>query len=162
MNLFNTPTETGLRCLMLLTVQEGAEYDIDRLIYFDYFLLYPSDSPLNINNNLHSKTPYRAGELAVKRNLLSNGLLLMIKKGLIDIIYADKGVCYRATSVAKPFLSYFQTRYFLKLKNNAELITNELKNYSQQELEVFINSHIGTWGAEFTREFLFRTDENEL
>jgi len=161
MNLFNTSIETGLRCLLLLTAKDDAVFDIDRLVYYDYFILYPSDSPASINNNIHSKTPYRASELAVKRKILSKGLLLMLKKGLIDIQYTEKGVFYKATLTAKPFLSYFQTTYFLKLKKNAELITNELRNYTQKELEIFINSHIGKWGAEFTKESLFRTDSND-
>lgn len=152
--LFNTPLEVGLRCLILLVALEEP-CDLQRLIYYDYFLVHYGDIDDNYQS-LHPDTPYRSGEVLIKRKIVSRGILLMCKKQLIDVEFNKKGIVYKTTELSNRFLSYFESNYVKKLKEYSQLVITNFSSYSDKDLRNYVSNNLERWGGEFSKEALFR------
>lgn len=151
--IFNTSLEVGLRALIILSTAIEGKFSLQRLIYFDYFLIHSQDigveeAPLS----LHPNTPHRIGEIIVRRGAMQEGLSLMYSKSLIEIIYDDQGISYAATELSYPFLNLFETEYYSLLKENAQWITKYFAGHSDEELGQFVNTNVKKWGGEFMYE----------
>lgn len=153
--LFNTPLEAGLRCLVILTGLENTGADIQRLIYLDYLLTHYGDVDSNYES-LHPSTPFRSGEILIKRELVNQGLHLMVSKKLINIEYGERGILYKAMPYSKAFLQHFESNYMLKLLNINELLVDRFFSYTDEELKNFIMRNIDRWGGEFVKEAFVR------
>lgn len=153
--LFNTPLETGLRCLVILAGLENKAIDIQRLIYLDYLLTHYGDVEPEVES-LHPSIPSRSGEILIKRDLVSQGLHLMISKKLINIEYGKNGILYGATSYSKAFLQHFESKYMLRLLDVNKLLIDKFSNYTDVELKNFIMRNIDRWGGEFVKEAFVR------
>lgn len=151
--IFNSSLEVGFRALIILSTAMGEQFSLQRLIFFDYFLIHSKDigveeAPLSI----HPNTPHRFGEIIVRRRAMQEGLSLMYSKSLIEIIYDDQGISYAATEISCPFLNLFETEYYSSLKENAEWVNNYFAEHSDEELGVFVNTNVKKWGGEFIYE----------
>lgn len=146
--LFNTPLESGLRSLIVLSAIAPAECDLQRLVYFDYLVVHSGDfdgAPLS----LHPENPLRRSELLVRRRLIERGLRLMQAKGLISASYTGTGILYRTTNVADAFLSYLQSAYSSRLREAANWIATAIQPLPDEELKRLLSVTVGPWGAEF-------------
>jgi hypothetical protein len=159
--IFNSPLEVALRILVVLSKLSPKKSNLQMLIYLDYFTLYPSDSPLHEKSTIHTHTPYRGTEIAVRRQIMQEAILLLIKKGLIEKSFDRDGINYRATRAAQPFLEYFDSQYFKKYIDMADHIVSGLSQYSFDTIDQFVKDNISNWGTEFTSEALFREDNIE-
>ncbi len=159
-NVFNSPLEIGLRILYLLNEMLPYGCDLQRLIYYDYILIYSSDIPGG-PSSIHPSIPHRSTEILVKRDLLKKGLTLMQSKQLIASTFDPTGITYRATELTKPFLEYNQSEYAQNLKGTSIWLVQKFKSYSDEALANFVNDNMDTWGGEFIRESLFRGAKNE-
>lgn len=151
--LFNSSLEVGLRALIILSTAMEEQFSLQRLIYFDYFLIHSKDigveeAPLS----LHPNTPHRFGEIIVRRRAMQEGLSLMYSKSLIEILYDNQGISYIATKISYPFLNLFQTKYYNSLKENAQWVTKYFEECSDEELGLFVNANVKKWGGEFMYE----------
>lgn len=154
-HLFNTPLEVGLRCLLLLSEIKDKSCDLQRLIYYDYFLVHYGDVDDNYKS-LHPNTPHRSGEVLVKREIVAKGLLLMSKKQLVNVDFKESGIIYIATEFSSSFLNYFESNYIKKLRKFSELVISRFDSYSDEELRKYMSKNIDRWGGEFSKEALFR------
>lgn len=152
---FNTPIESGLRTLFIISELAPNNCDLQRLVYYDYLLVHSSDVA-DGPESIHPATPYRAGELLIRRRTISDGLDLMFARELIKKNFSEKGITYQASELTKPFLAFFTSKYSMHLKRNAEWVIEFFSCYSDQELHSFMTSNLGRWGAEFKRESLIR------
>lgn len=159
--IFNSPLEVSLRILIILEKVSPNECDLQNLIYLDYFTLYPSDSPAHNSIVMHTHTPYRGTEIIVRRKVMQDSLLLLLKKGLIKKKFSPEGIKYKTTKVTTPFLKYFDSDYYKKFEKIAELIVKGLSDYSFQYIDEYVKKNISNWGPEFTSESLFREDNIE-
>jgi hypothetical protein len=157
-SLFNSPLEMGLRVLVLLSSITPNSVDIQRLIYLDYLIIHSNDIE-NGPKSLHAATPHRTGEIIVRRNILQEGINLMLSKGLIDIVFNSDGISYKATEISHNFLRYFDSTYFTKLMENSKWVINEFASYSNEKLNRYIKKHLDVWGGEFYNESLIREFE---
>lgn len=158
MQIYNTSLEIGLRLLVVLSIDPNNKYEIDRLVYYDYFILYPSDYEVIKNSkDIQAKTPYRSGEILIKRHLIVSALSLLLSRGLIDIEYHDDGKYYKANKLTSLFLGYFNSNYYFTLKQNANNVVHILGKKSCKEIDDYITKHIGQWGTEFEYESVFRS-----
>lgn len=153
--VFNTTLEIGLRCIVILNEIKECPIDLQRLIYFDYIIVHYGDVDPK-HESLHPPTPHRSGEILVKRDLVTDGLLLMISKKLIEVEYGANGIFYRASSYCEPFLNHFESRYLLQLREVAKIMAKKFSKYSDRELKKFMTENIDRWGGEFTRESFVR------
>ena len=145
---FNSPVEIGFRSLVLLNEAYPSEYSLRHLVIFDYLLVHSDDiedGPVG----LHPKTPYRSGELLVRRNPLQDGLALFHSRGLIEKRYRDNGVFYSASEHSESFLAVMEARYSSMLVERAEWVASRFGSSSLSELELMVSENLGTWGAEF-------------
>ena len=145
---FNSPVESGLRAAVLLYALYPAQATLQRLIIYDYLLVHSDDVP-DGPPGLHPKTPYRSGELLVRRDTLHRGLLLYMSRGLIDELYRESGVAYVATERTGSFLDAMVSEYVHALRDRAEWVVDLFTSYSDSDLDTFVKEHLGEWGAEF-------------
>jgi len=115
---FNGPVEIGLRALSVLCEAYPDAYSLERLVIFDYFLVHSDDIPGG-PTGLHPQTPYRSGELMVRRGVLQDGLLLYQSRGLLERQYTESGVLLAATERTAAFLDILETEYAIGLRERA-------------------------------------------
>jgi len=150
-DLLNTPLESGVRSLIVLAAVEPNKSDLRRLVIYDYLLVHSGDidgGPAS----LHAPSPFRSGELIVRRDVVKNGLDLVFAKGLVLKTYEDNGIVYAASSIASAFLEYLECTYAKQAMQVADWISGQFGSLSDDELQTFALDNIGRWGAEFADE----------
>jgi len=147
---FNSPLECGLRMLFVLEASGGKPADLQRLISYDYLMVHSgdvADGPVS----LHPSVPYRGSELLVRRELLSAGLNQMFARELIAKTFDMSGILYRATKLTSAFVALLKTRYADDLRHRSIWVVNRFGRMQDAELDSFMSSNVGRWGAEFER-----------
>jgi hypothetical protein len=119
---FNSAVEVGLRALAVLTASHPVAHGLQRLTVLDYLVVHSDDVPGG-PPGLHPRTPYRAGELLLRRGVLEEGLLLYQSRGLVDRRFLPQGVFYVATDIAAAFLDALTGRYVESLRDRATWAT---------------------------------------
>lgn len=155
---FNGPVECGLRAMVLLYEIHPAFASLQRLVVFDYLLIHSDDVPKG-PPGLHPKTPYRSGELLVRRDTLRRGILLYISRGLISDHYRESGIAYSATERTGAFLDALSSEYTGELRERAGWVAERFGNCSDQDLDVLVKDHIGEWGAEFETDSVLWSED---
>ncbi len=159
-DLLNTPTECGIKSLIVLDALRPRRCDLKCLVTFDYLLVHSgdiSDGP----PSLHAESPFRSGEILVRREFIQRGLDLIVAKGLALRHFSNDGVIYEAASFSGAFLEYMETSYAQKAIKIASWIGRTFRDYSDDELDQFVSANIGKWGAEFADD-PYRTNEAEV
>jgi len=146
--IFNTPLESGLRSLCVLSAVRPAQCDLTRIVIYDYLLVHSSDVD-DGPTSLHPPSPLRSGELLVRRSLIKRGLELMIRKSLVTVTLTEEGIQYCASDLAAPFLGYLQSEYASRVQHIAKWIAEQFQPMSNDELSTFVTQNLGRWGAEF-------------
>lgn len=145
---FNSSVEVGLRALTVLTAAHPAAYGLQRLTILDYLVVHSDDVPGG-PPGLHPKTPYRAGELLLRRGVLEEGLLLFQSRGLAEQRFAPAGVFYAATDSAATFLDVLSGRYVESLRDRAAWVVERFAPTDDDALSSHVDEWVGEWGAEF-------------
>jgi hypothetical protein len=74
---FNGVLEAGIRAVTMLGASFPRKYDLQRLVAYDYLLVHTAD--VGGPDSLHPTTPLQSAALLVRRPLVEQGLLLMMK-----------------------------------------------------------------------------------
>ena len=156
-SVFNTPIETGLRCLTLMEAGYPNYYDVNRIIFYDYMLVHSGDITGG-PESLHPDTPHRSGEILIRRPIIEKGLKIMISRGLVEVNYSDIGIKYIATERTTPFLDSLQAIYTRKMIDIASWVVETFDSHSIENLKGFVNSNLDVWGGEFINESVIRGD----
>jgi hypothetical protein len=154
---FNGKIEVGLRSLCVLVIAYPDGYSVQRLTALDYLLVHSEDVPGG-PPSLHPPTPFRGGEVLVRRGVLQDGLALYWSRGLIHREFADDGLYYAATEHSAAFLDGLQTSYVDALRNRADWAVGRFGSESDEEVAGFVRENVGAWGAEFTLESVLREE----
>lgn len=154
---FNNAVEVGLRALAVLVAGHPVAYGLHRLTVFDYLVVHSDDVP-DGPPGLHPRTPYRAGELLLRRGVLEDGLLLYQSRGLVDRRFLPQGVFYVATDSAAAFLDALSGRYVESLRDRATWVTERFASITDGALAHLVDGWIGEWGAEFTQRSILREE----
>jgi hypothetical protein len=144
---FNSSLETGIRSLTILIAAYPTSYDIQRLVHMDYLVVHSGD--VDGPKSLHAPLPLRGGELLVRRELIQQGLLLMMSRELVDRRIIPSGIEYQASELASSFLAMQTTAYSQKLKERAEWIVNKYQDLSTSEVQQITNEFLTKWDSEF-------------
>jgi len=144
-----------MRALFILDAISPVRRDLQRLIYYDYFLLHSGDVPGG-PSSVHPPMPHRSGELLVRRTLLSDGLDLMYSKELITKGFDAQGITYGFSELTPIFLSHLRTAYADLLRSTARWVADTFEEQTDQALGDFVTAHLGRWGAEFKFESVVR------
>ncbi len=154
---FNGKLEVGLRALCLLTMAYPEGYSVQRLTALDYLLVHSDDVPGG-PPSLHPPTPYRGGEVLVRRGMLQEGLTLYWSRGLVDQRFAEEGLYYAATNHSAAFLDALQTSYVDRLRDRASWAVDRFGAESDGDLAELVRDNVGEWGAEFTLQSVLREE----
>lgn len=144
---FNSPLETGLRSLAILEAAFPNRYDLQRLVELDYLVVHSAD--VGGPESLHAPLPLRAGELLVRRQLIENGLLLMMSKGLVERRASSDGIEYVAGDTASPYLASLTAPYTLQLRDRARWLVDNFAGFSTEEIRNLIRRFFEHWTSEF-------------
>ncbi len=155
---FNGPVEIGLRALCVLTTAFPTAYALQRLVIFDYFLVH-SDDIDGGPAGMHPRTPYRGGEILVRRGAIQDGLMLYGSRGLIERVYKEGGIFFAATDRSADFLDTLSAEYLIDLRERADWVVERFNALDDTELDMMVRERIGTWGAEFTMESVLWSEE---
>ena len=144
---FNSPIETGMRALILLATAYPAQFDLQRLLEYDYMMVHTGD--VDGPPSIHPALPLRSGELLVRRQLIERGLMLMISRGLVSRHATQNGFMYQAEDDAGPFLDALTAEYLDDLKNRAEWVVDRFRDMSDQEIRFMLTRVYDQWSREF-------------
>nr|WP_168516610.1 ABC-three component system middle component 2 [Streptomyces sp. S1D4-11]QIZ01252.1 threonine transporter [Streptomyces sp. S1D4-11] len=116
MRALNSPLEVGVRALVLLAASFPRPMDLAQLVYLDYAMLHSGemDGPPSVHPSLIP------GELAMKRQLLEQGLVVLMRAGLADVQADDGGLMYRASEEGPGFLDLLEAPYVIALRERAQ------------------------------------------
>lgn len=154
-DVFNSPIEAGLRCLMILNAGFPNCYDLGRLVFYDYILVHSGDVSGG-PESLHPATPHRSGEILIRRPILESGLEFMLSKGLVSIEYKEDGIFYVATDAVSPFIDGLSSDYVSKLENRSYWVVEKFDNSSLKSIQEMVNRNLENWGGEFLSESIIR------
>ncbi|MGW1766114.1 ABC-three component system middle component 2 [Streptomyces sp. NPDC002073] len=118
MTPLNSPLEVGMRALVLLAESHPQPLDLAQLVALDYLVLHSGE--FGGPRSLHPDLPAREGELGRKRELLEQGLLVLIRAGLADIVSDEGGLMYAATETGPTFVEVLEAPYVASLRERAE------------------------------------------
>lgn len=99
--------------------------------------------------SLHAQVPLRTKELLVRRQLIENGLLLMMSRDLIERTTDATGIKYLAGELSETFLRSLTSPYLLELKKRAEWVVNKYGNLEEDDLRQTTRVFFDTWIEEF-------------
>lgn len=118
MNPLNSPLEVGVRALVLLAESHPEPLDLAQLVVLDHVLLHSGefDGP----PSLHPDLPARAGEIGMKRTVLEQALLVLIRAGLAGVEDRSEGLMYTATDRGPAFVDVLEAPYAESLRERAE------------------------------------------
>ncbi|TWU35652.1 hypothetical protein Q31b_50870 [Novipirellula aureliae] len=145
---FNSPVELGFRTLVFLNEAFPNEFSLRQLVIFDYLMVH-SDDVAGGPEGLHPQTPYRSGELLVRREPLQAGIQLFHSRGLIEKLYRQTGVFFAASDRTESFLDVIEADYSVTLRNRASWVAETFGDKSVEYLDDFVAANLGKWGAEF-------------
>jgi hypothetical protein len=146
--LFNSSIESGLRSLCLLFEGYPLEFDLQRIVFFDYLLVHSGDAP-NGPPSLHPPTPFRSNEFLVRRHLIESGLHLLMSRGLITVNATSNGFLYRAADPSVSFLAELSADYTAILRERAAWVVEYYGETSDGQLSAIFNENLDRWGSEF-------------
>ena len=119
----NSPLEVGVRALVLLAETFPRRLDVAQLVYLDHAMLHSGDLDGG-PDSLHPDLPVGPGELGLRRRLIEQGLVVLMRAGLADMTATEDGFLYGATDEATSFLDVLEAPYLGQLKERAEWLTS--------------------------------------
>lgn len=136
--------EVSLRTLCILFVVKKPMTK-DRLSAYDYFTLYSRDMDHNYDNlfsdlRMHS-TSY-IGEIRT----LPFAIDVLLSRQLIDFSFQDGGLAYSISTIGEKLVENLLEEDFSKrLFDHIRVVNEYLKNFSEDELDRFVKTHITNW-----------------
>lgn len=148
--LFNSPLETGLRTLVVLDAFYPRPCTVSELTWFDHLVVHTAD--VEGPDSLHPDLPSRGGELLVRRQLIDEGVHLLLNAGLATLVDGADGVRYVAGDEAPSFIELMEASYSTRLKVRAEWLADRFGALPEEELRTIIHQRLGRWTLEFQAE----------
>jgi hypothetical protein len=144
---FNSALETGLRSVAILAEACPEEFDLQRLLYFDYLVVHSGDA--DGPASLHPNTPLRNGELLVRRGVIERGLHLFVSRNLVERHARRGGLYYAASEAAGPFLECLESPYSRTLRDRASWAIETFGALDDDELKSYFDLRFERWTREF-------------
>lgn len=139
-NLYNSSIEIGIRTLVLLNEFYPTQLDITQLVWFNHVVVHTED--FGGPQSLHPRLDDRAGELAVLRSLVQDGLIMMQRFNLIDSKNTHDGIFYTAAEESSPFINLMTSRYLMSLIEKAKWVANDFFALGEENIKKAIQAKI--------------------
>jgi hypothetical protein len=121
--LFNTPLEAGVRALLILDAFAPQAFDLATIALLDYYIVHTGDA--GGPPSLHPEINARGGEYFVRRHLVEEGLLLMVRASLVEQVFSGSGIAFRAHETATAMIDLFESTYNRRLIEAAQWLAHE-------------------------------------
>jgi hypothetical protein len=145
--VFNTPFETGLRSVIILTACYPARLSLHRLVVFDHLVVHTGD--IDGPPSMHPQDRSRAAEILVRRALVSSGLALLGARGLVARTVTPSGFRYQAGEEAASFVDLLASPYTEALKDRADWLVEHVLPLSDDALADLVGTRMDEWAPEF-------------
>jgi len=145
--IFNTPFELGVRMVYLLHALHPRKADLQRLMYLDYAAIYSED--VGGPKSLHTPVPLRGVEYASRRQVIEDGLYLMIIRSFVDIVLSDTGILYGLGESGSSLVDLVGGEYTSALAERCRWVAAELGDKTDVELEDMFGANGILWRAHF-------------
>jgi hypothetical protein len=143
----NSSLEVGVRVLMILNEAFPEHLDVNRLVLLDHGVLHSAD--LGGPDSLHPPLPIRVGELGVKRAVIEQGLQVMLRAGLVEMISKDSGIQFQASDRAFNFVSILDSDYAVALHSRVKWVLQYFTDLSEEAIRSQMRAIFDTWSEEF-------------
>ncbi|WP_392872726.1 ABC-three component system middle component 2 [Streptomyces sp. LN499] len=146
MNPLNSPVEVGMRTLVLLARSHPDPLDLSWLVVLDHAMLHSSqfDGP----PSLHPRLPAQPGELGLKRQLMQEGLEVLIRAGLATVEATSDGLVYQVTQRGSGFVGILEAPYVGELCQRAQWAIDQFA--STTDAVAATHDITARWHDEFT------------
>ncbi|MYM80790.1 MULTISPECIES: ABC-three component system middle component 2 [Duganella] len=133
-SFFNNRIELATRSSFILACLADRVLDIDRLVFFDYVLLYAKEfgGPINV----HTDLPNKIAELIYRRESLPAALKLFLSRGIISSEINSTGIYFKANEETAQYIGCLKSEYYkdiwtnlLWLESNYESLDNKRIGY---------------------------------
>lgn len=131
----------------LLMALYPRKVDLQRLVYFDYAAIYSYD--LGGPESLHTPVPLRGGEYASRREVIEEGLYIMVSRSFIDVEAGPSGINYSLGENGPALVGLMGGAYSRELYKRCQWVAEELGAKDDASLEEMFGAHGVLWGAEF-------------
>jgi len=145
--IFNTPFETGLRSVIILTACYPDYLNLHRLVVLDHLVVHTAD--IGGPESMHPEDRSRAAEILVRRGLVESGLALMEKRGLITRTATPFGFRYQAGEEAGSFVDLLTATYSKALKERADWLVDNVLPLTDDALTDLVSNCMDEWEPEF-------------
>ncbi|WP_405827203.1 ABC-three component system middle component 2 [Streptomyces sp. NBC_00105] len=132
MSPLNSPLEVGIRALVILAETFPRRLDVAQIVYLDHAMLHSGDLDGG-PTSLHPDLPATPGELGMRRHLVEQGLVVLMRAGLADMTATEDGFLYGATEEAGSFLHVLESPYVSQLTERAGWLAS---TYMHEESDV--------------------------
>lgn len=132
---------------MLLAEAYPRGYDLARLVLLDHAILHSGD--LGGPSSIHPPLPLRSGELGIKRTVISSGLELACRVGLVEIDMQSTGVEFRTTERAPGFLGLLTVDYSHLLRDRIRWALDSYADVDDKSLRELMSAVFGHRSEEF-------------
>ena len=92
----------------------------------------------------------------IKPLILKDALIMMRSKELLDVVFSDEGIKYRANKYTSRFVELQENNYSKKLIELSSWINTQYGGMSEIALNTLVENNIPNWGGEFIYESLIR------
>lgn len=148
--LFNTPVESALRSLLI--INEMKTLSLDQIILYDYLCLNSGD--FNGPPSIHAPIPNRNVQILIRRQIIKEGLKVLISKELISVKPLKTGMFYTCNKLTQPFISAMVSNYKIKLSERVTWAAVQFKGWPESKLRKYLDINIENWKDEITTEKL--------
>jgi ABC-3C biological conflict system middle component len=145
--VFNTPFETGLRSVIILTTCYPDRLNLHRLVVFNHLVVHTGD--IHGPESMHPRDRSRAAEILVSRGLVASGLALMETRGLVARSPTPDGFRYQAGEEAGSFVDLLSTPYTEALKERAYWLADNILPLTDDALADLVRGRMDEWEPEF-------------
>ena len=136
--------EVSLRALCIL-YEVRKPMSKDRLSAYDYFTLYSRDMNPKYENLFSDLRMYSTSYIGEIRTLPS-AINMLLSRELINFSLEDNVLAYTVSSIGRKLVENLLDDSFSKrLFKHIRLVNDYLKDYSEEELDVFVKAHITNW-----------------
>lgn len=134
--LFNSDVEIGIRVLTIIELCNPIILSLDKVMYLDYILLYVIKN--ENGETLHPPYHLQTLELTGHRERIKKGILYLIKKDLISVVFNEKGIFYRSNANALWYVQNMNNDYANSMLGYAEIIAEKYKALTVAQLKKIV------------------------
>ena len=136
--------EVSLRALCIL-YEVRKPMSKDRLSAYDYFTLYSRDMNPKYENLFSDLRMYSTSYIGEIRTLPS-ALDVLLSRELINFSLENNVLSYTVSTIGEKLVeNLLEDGFSKRLFKHIRLVDDNLKDYSEEELDMFVKAHITNW-----------------